>query len=75
MKIDGLVREGWRSVSGMRGDCALHMLNHQWASVGGVICIRGGGGGDVTCRMGQEYWAYAGLEDGGQTERVRWKVQ
>ena len=80
MQSDGLVHEGWRSVSGMMGLCP-HVLNHQWASVGGVVCVRLRGSGlvegrgDVTCGRGQEYQAYTGLEDRGRTEGAWWEAQ
>ena len=35
MQIDGLVREGQRSFSGIP-----HVLNHQWVRAGGVVCVR-----------------------------------
>ena len=85
MKIDGLVREGWRSVSGMTG-CVPHVLNHQWVRVGGFyelgkggggvgvgVCVWGGGGG-VKCRGDKESWVYTGLEDGWRTGGARWET-
>ena len=45
-KLVGCCVKGGHPSVGWRG-CAPQVLNHQWVRVGGVLCVRWGGGGGV----------------------------